>query len=66
MSEQIQLPNQEFPATQGEINLTELTNEWLVLYFYPKDSTPGCTTQAIGFSCLIDQFDALECNIVGV
>ncbi len=66
MSEQIQLPNQEFPATQGEINLTELTNEWLVLYFYPKDSTPGCTTQAIGFSCLKDQFDALNCKIVGV
>ena len=66
MSEQIQLPNQEFPATQGEINLTELTNEWLVLYFYPKDSTPGCTTQAIGFSCLKDQFDALNSKIVGV
>ena len=66
MSKQIQLPNQEFPATQGEINLTELTNEWLVLYFYPKDSTPGCTTQAIGFSCLKDQFDALNCKIVGV
>ena len=66
MSEQIQLPNQEFPATQGEINLTELTNEWLVLYFYPKDSTPGCTTQAISFSCLKDQFDALNCKIVGV
>lgn len=66
MSEQIQLPNQEFPATQGEINLTELTNEWLVLYFYPKDSTPGCTTQAVGFSCLKDQFDALNCKIVGV
>ena len=66
MSEQIQLPNQEFPATQGEINLTEHTNEWLVLYFYPKDSTPGCTTQAIGFSCLKDQFDALNCKIVGV
>ena len=66
MSEQIQLPNQEFPVTQGEINLTELTNEWLVLYFYPKDSTPGCTTQAIGFSCLKDQFDALNCKIVGV
>ena len=66
MSEQIQLPNQEFPATQGEINLTELTNEWLVFCFYPKDSTPGCTTQAIGFSCLKDQFDALNCKIVGV
>lgn len=66
MSEQIQLPNQTFPATQGEINLAELTNEWLVLYFYPKDSTPGCTTQAVGFSCLKDQFDALNCKIVGV
>lgn len=66
MSEQIQLPNQTFPATQGEINLAELTNEWLVLYFYPKDSTPGCTTQAIGFSCLKDQFDALNCKIIGV
>ena len=66
MSEQIQLPNQTFPATQGEINLAELTNEWLVLYFYPKDSTPGCTTQAIGFSCLKDQLDALNCKIVGV
>ena len=66
MSEQIQLPNQTFPATQGEINLAELTNEWLVLYFYPKDSTPGCTTQAVGFSCLKDQFDGLNCKITGV
>ena len=66
MSEQIQLPNQTFPATQGEINLAELTNEWLVLYFYPKDSTPGCTTQAVGFSCLKDQFDALNCKIIGI
>ncbi|MCY6410539.1 peroxiredoxin [Acinetobacter sp. VNH17] len=66
MSEQIQLPNQTFPATQGEINLAELTNEWLVLYFYPKDSTPGCTIQAVGFSCLKDQFDALNCKIIGI
>ena len=66
MSEQIQLPNQTFPATQGEINLAELTNEWLVLYFYPKDSTPGCTTQAVGFSCLKDQVDGLNCKIIGV
>lgn len=66
MSENIQLPNQIFPTTQGEINLTELQSEWLVLYFYPKDSTPGCTTQAVGFSCLKDQFDALNCKIIGV
>ena len=66
MSEQITLPNQIFPSTQGEVNLAELTSEWLVLYFYPKDSTPCCTTQAIGFSCLKDQFDALNCTILGV
>lgn len=66
MSENIQLPNHTFPTTQGEVNLAEFTNEWLVLYFYPKDSTPGCTTQAIGFSCLKAQFDALNCQILGV
>ncbi|ENV37818.1 hypothetical protein F959_01338 [Acinetobacter venetianus RAG-1 = CIP 110063] len=66
MSENIELPNHVFPTTQGEINLAEITSEWLVLYFYPKDSTPGCTTQAVGFSYLKDQFDALGCQIIGV
>ncbi|CAM4229179.1 hypothetical protein F901_02327 [Acinetobacter dispersus] len=66
MSENIQLPNHTFPTTQGEINLAETSSEWLVLYFYPKDSTPGCTTQAVGFSCLKDQFDTLNCQIIGV
>jgi peroxiredoxin Q/BCP len=62
----ITLPNQAFPATTGEINLAELPAEWLIVYFYPKDSTPGCTTQAIGFSYLKDQFDALNTTIIGI
>lgn len=66
MTESIQLPNQTFPTTTGEINLTELTTDWLVLYFYPKDSTPGCTTQAVGFSCLKDQFDSTNTTVIGV
>ena len=66
MTEHIQLPNQIFPATTGEINLTEIASEWLILYFYPKDSTPGCTTQAVGFSCLKDQFDTLNTTIIGI
>ncbi|MDM1756108.1 peroxiredoxin [Acinetobacter sp. 256-1] len=66
MSENIQLPNQCFASTQGEINLTEIVTDWLILYFYPKDNTPGCTTQAVGFSCLKDQFDALNTTIIGV
>jgi len=65
MSE-ISLPEHTFPTTTGEINLAQLNAEWLVIYFYPKDSTPGCTTQAVGFSCLKDQFDALNTTILGV
>lgn len=62
----ISLLDQSFPATTAEINLNQLDTEWLVIYFYPKDSTPGCTTQAVGFSCLKDQFDALNTTIIGV
>ncbi len=65
-NDNISLPNQTFPTTQGEINLADGSAEWLILYFYPKDSTPGCTTQAVGFSCLKDQFDAVGATIVGV
>ncbi|MGN0936313.1 MAG: peroxiredoxin, partial [Acinetobacter amyesii] len=36
----ITLPDQSFPTTSGEINLTEMPTEWLIVYFYPKDSTP--------------------------
>ncbi|NWK75255.1 peroxiredoxin [Acinetobacter cumulans] len=60
------LPQHAFPATTGEVNLAELATEWLIVYFYPKDSTPGCTTQAVGFSCLKDQFDALNTTIIGI
>ena len=66
MTENIHLPNQNFPTTTGEVNLSTLASEWLIVYFYPKDSTPGCTTQAIGFSCLKDQFDGLNTTIFGV
>ena len=60
------LPQHAFPATTGEVNLAELPTEWLIVYFYPKDSTPGCTTQAVSFSCLKDQFDALNTTIIGI
>lgn len=66
MTKSIQLPNQTFMTTTGEVNLSTLPSEWLIVYFYPKDSTPGCTTQAIGFSCLKDQFDALNTTILGI
>lgn len=64
--ENLVLPTQHFNTATGQINLTQLDSAWLVLYFYPKDSTSGCTTQAIGFSCLLDQFKQLDTQVIGV
>jgi peroxiredoxin Q/BCP len=47
------------------INLADL-NEWIVLYFYPKDNTPGCTTEAQDFTELSSEFTALGAKIIGV
>lgn len=49
----------------GELSLSDLKGKKVVLYFYPKDSTPGCTTQAQGFRDLKDAFEAENCVIVG-
>jgi len=50
----------------GEIKLSDLHGNMVVLYFYPKDMTPGCTTEAIAFSTLKKDFDALGVKIIGV
>jgi peroxiredoxin Q/BCP len=44
----------------------DFQGRWLILYFYPKDSTPGCTTEAQEFSASIEQFKKLNAAIVGV
>jgi thioredoxin-dependent peroxiredoxin len=49
----------------GELSLAELKGKKVVLYFYPKDSTPGCTTQAQGFRDHITAFQDENCIIVG-
>jgi thioredoxin-dependent peroxiredoxin len=46
--------------------LSDYRGRWLVLYFYPKDSTPGCTTEGQDFNALLDQFDALGADVLGV
>ena len=47
-----------FLAPGTSIDLAQLKGGAVVLYFYPKDDTPGCTTEAKDFSCLVDQFKA--------
>ena len=49
-----------------EICSRDLRGKWIVLYFYPKDSTPGCTTEACDFSAAMDDYDDLGAIILGV
>ncbi|RMG91908.1 MAG: thioredoxin-dependent thiol peroxidase [Zetaproteobacteria bacterium] len=44
------VPSISVPAwPEGEINLADMKGQWMVIYFYPKDSTPGCTTESCDF-----------------
>lgn len=46
--------------------LSDHADRWLVLYFYPKDSTPGCTTEGLDFNALLPKFAKLGCDVLGV
>ncbi len=48
------------------VKLEDFQSHWLVLYFYPKDDTPGCTVEAKDFSEYSPQFDVLGARILGV
>lgn len=47
------------------VRLADLAGRWVVLYFYPKDDTPGCTTQACEFTSGIAEFEKLDAVILG-
>ena len=46
--------------------LGDYAGKWLVLYFYPKDSTPGCTTEGLDFNALLPKFKKLNATVLGV
>lgn len=56
------LPDSEL----GEICLNELKGKWVVLYFYPKDGTKGCTMEAVEFTLAEDEFTDKNAVIIGV
>ena len=56
------LPNQD----EVEISLRDLEGKWVVLYFYPKDNTPGCTTEACDFTQAVPLFEELNAVILGI
>ncbi|MEZ5686565.1 MAG: peroxiredoxin [Paracoccaceae bacterium] len=63
-------PDFTLPATgpegEGPLTLSALRPAPVVLYFYPKDNTPGCTTEALDFTRLAPEFAALGAVVVGV
>lgn len=49
-----------------ELTLASLKGQWVVVYFYPKDSTPGCTNEAQAFRDLYPQFRQRHAQVIGV
>ena len=60
------LPDFELETTTGEVRASDFSGQNLVLYFYPKDDTPGCTTESKEFSALQEEFKALNTTVLGV
>ena len=59
-------PDFDLPTDTGQARLADLKGRTVVLYFYPKDDTPGCTNQAVGFSEAADDFAAAGASVIGV
>ena len=60
-------PRFELLDHAGEgVSLDDYTGRWLVLYFYPKDDTPGCTVQACDFTAGITDFEGLDATVLGI
>ena len=60
------LPEFSAPSTHGMFSLSEYKGKILIVYFYPRDNTPGCTQQALAFRDNLEEFEKLGATIVGV
>src|SRR3989344_6020702 len=60
-------PQFSLPDQKGQlISLTDFSGKWVILYFYPKDDTPGCSIEAVDFSALQKQFLKEGAVIMGI
>ncbi len=60
------VPDFTAASTAGEFRLSQLRGSIVVLYFYPKDNTPGCTTESRDFAAMHDRFVAAGAHVVGI
>ena len=60
-------PNFKIPSTNSaKFQLNKVKSKYKVLYFYPKDNTPGCTIETKDFNSLLSQFKKLDCEVIGI
>jgi len=63
----IEAPNFCLPNSDNiELCLRDIKGGWIILYFYPKDNTPGCTTEACDFTNEFSEFQKLGATIIGI
>ncbi|MCI7808500.1 thioredoxin-dependent thiol peroxidase [bacterium] len=64
---QMKAPDFSLPDKDGKtVRLSDFQGRKVVLYFYPKDNTPGCTRQACAFAASYEQFKAQDTTVIGV
>ena len=67
IKEKTKAPDFTLPSTNGENQkLKDLLGKYVVIYFYPKDDTPGCTIETNDFNKLLPKFKKLNCEIFGI
>ena len=67
IKENTKAPDFTLPSTNGENQkLKDLLGKYVVIYFYPKDDTPGCTIETNDFNKLLPKFKKLNCEILGI
>lgn len=57
--------NTEYETQSDVLSLSAIDAAYTVLFFYPKDNTPGCSNEVQDFNALLDQFKALNCAVIG-
>ena len=60
-------PNFKLISTSGKVvELSKIKSKYIVLYFYPKDDTPGCTLETKDFNSLLSNFKKAKCEVFGI
>ena len=67
IKEKTNAPLFKLPSTEkSEFNLKDTLGSFVVIYFYPKDDTPGCTIETNDFNKLLPRFNKLKCEVLGI